>query len=181
MIVVNRPKRTHHRQVIRALPDVPKPIAGNQAGLSVGPVTGLERHDLFAVPMGRIASDDVLALRVEDLGERRIGDALSAVLGQGRLHIEAFDVTHSAAKEDPDYRLGPGNKMRPAIQPVARRRRFSTSGSIPKKHGAQRQTSEAHARIRQERTTRYPGTTEGTTRLVFLSSHIISWARRPVL
>jgi hypothetical protein len=60
VIIVDRPKRTHDRDVIGAASDVLKPIAHNQAALAIRLVARLERHDFLAAFVVGIASDDIL-------------------------------------------------------------------------------------------------------------------------
>jgi hypothetical protein len=76
VIVVNGPERADHGDVVGALADAGEPVADEQAGLAVGAIAGLQRHDGFAIAVGGIGADDVGvdALGIEDIFVRRVRD-----------------------------------------------------------------------------------------------------------
>ena len=68
VVVVNRPERTHHREVVGAAADVLEPVADDESALAVGLVAGLEREDDLAIAVGGVAADDVLAFAFKLMG-----------------------------------------------------------------------------------------------------------------
>ena len=151
VVVVDGPERAHHRQVVRASADVLEPIADHEAGLAVGLVAGLQRHDDLAVAVGRVRADDVFALGREHAGVRRLGDRFAGVPGELRLHVEAFDVAHAAAEEDPDDRLRPRREMRRTGGRLPRRRCGIGPGTVAEQHRTEREPGETHAGVGEER------------------------------
>ena len=113
VIVVHRPKRTHHREVIRTFADMLKPIADHQPALAVAAIAGLQRHDRLAIAVTRIGAHDVLLDlgRIEHVLVRRVGNRFAGVFVQLRLHVETLDMTQSAAEKNPDDRFGFGREM----------------------------------------------------------------------
>src|SRR5207245_2757567 len=103
--------------LISALADAGEPVADQQAGLAIGAIAGLKRHDGFAIAVSRIGADDVGidALGIEDIFVWRIRNRFTGVFVQLRLGIERFQVRDAAAEEDPDGRFGARTKMGPAV------------------------------------------------------------------
>src|SRR5690349_7864762 len=113
MIVIQRPERTNHRQVICTFPDILEPIAHHEAALAVALEPRLQGHDYFAVSVRGIAANDVgidlFWIQYALVG--RLVDRLARVLVQLRLDIKTFQVAHASAKKNPNHRLRFRRKM----------------------------------------------------------------------
>src|SRR5258706_2124913 len=152
MIVVEGPKGTDHRDVIRAFADAFKPVAHDKSALAVILVAGLERHDDFAIPMRWISADDigVNLLWIEHRLVRRFVDRFAGVFVQLRFDIEAFKMTDAATKKNPNDRFGPGGKMRFAIGRPPGSGSFRPGCALAEEHRAKRQAGKSHSGVGKE-------------------------------
>src|SRR6185436_599741 len=80
VIVMNRPERTHHGDIISAFADMLEPIANDKPALAVGAEVCLQRHDRLAISMRWIAADNILSLVLQHTGVRRVRDGLARIL-----------------------------------------------------------------------------------------------------
>src|SRR5262249_54043729 len=70
----------------------------------------------------------------------RLGDGQACELVEGRLRIEALDMTGAAEHEQPDHALRP----RPEV------RRAGAGAAVAVQHGPQGEAAEAHAAVGEE-------------------------------
>ena len=147
MIVVEGPQGSDHGKVVGALADMLEPVAHHQAALAVRPTPGLQRHEGLAIPVRRVAADNVFPFVFLDLPIRRLCDGLARVFIQLGFDIETFDVADAATQENPDHGFGPGGGMRPAIGRLPRTRRRSAGNAIAEQKGAQREPGKPHAGV----------------------------------
>ena len=139
VVVVQRPERAHHSEVVGAGADIREPVAHLQPALPVLLVAGLERHDGLAVAVGGVAPHNI---GIDPLGVqyglvRGFFYGLARVLVELRLDIEALKVADPAAEEDPDHRLG--------LRRLLRCRRLCDT--ILEEKRAQSEPREAHPRV----------------------------------
>src|SRR5688572_16388243 len=139
---------------------MPKPIAHHEAGFAVLFIAALQRHNRFPISVFGIGADDVLSLGGKDMLIGRFLDRLAGVFVQLRLHIEAFEVTHPAAKKDPNHTLGGWMKMR--IQADA-----GSASLVAKQHRGKSQAGKTHSGFQE-------GTARNAWATVFHNQRIVT-------
>ncbi len=103
VVIVGRPHRADHGDVVNAVADVGPPIADGNAGLTTLAVADLERIHLLAdVAIGIVRHDDA-NVAGQGIGQgvavRGLGDGPAVQTVQLRLGIEAFHVAGAADHE----------------------------------------------------------------------------------
>jgi hypothetical protein len=156
MVVVSRPHRADHGDVVDTTSNVGPPVAYLDAALS--PLAMADLHRKQGAPWVVQALDELAEVlfqkrRIKDVLVGRLLVGLAGVEIQRGLGIKALKMARPTDHEQPDHVLRPGREMRPAVgrRPDARRYgALGPSNPIAIKHRTQDQSGEPHAHVGQE-------------------------------